>query len=146
MNRNTASAAPSWTQSVAEHRKPDLRSALWQLGNTLVLLGLAPFYLFLIHYRFPSRKVGRRERNGVYWTNGALAMIVLGMSLTLGFEAYVLIQLPVIVFAATAGVWLFYVQHQFENVRWERREDWDHAQGALRSFDVRTGGAGDDVA
>ena len=54
------------------------------------------------------------------------------MSLTIGIKAYVLIQLPVIMFAAAAGVWLFYVQHQFEDVQWERRADWDFAEAALR--------------
>jgi len=123
-----------WTLTVREY----LEASRWKrfsyrlARNPLVLFGLAPFYVFLIQQRFPSRQVGKRERRGVYWTNGALLMIALLMSLTIGFKAYVLIQLPVIVFAGAAGVWLFYVQHQFEDMQWERREDWDYVKAALR--------------
>jgi omega-6 fatty acid desaturase (delta-12 desaturase) len=122
-----------WTLTVQEY----LEASRWKrfsyrlARNPLVLFGLAPFYVFLVQQRFPSRAVGKRERRGVYWTNGALLTIVVLMSLTIGIKAYVLIQLPVIMFAAAAGVWLFYVQHQFEDVQWERREDWDYAKAAL---------------
>jgi omega-6 fatty acid desaturase (delta-12 desaturase) len=68
----------------------------------------------------------------VHWTNGAILAIAALMSLTIGLKAYLLIQLPVIMFAAMAGVWLFYVQHQFEGVYWERRASWDFAEAALR--------------
>jgi len=61
--------------------------------NPLVLFVIAPLYVFLIHHRFPARAVGRRERLSVHWTNGALLLIVLLMSLTVGIKAYVLIQL-----------------------------------------------------
>ncbi|MDX1741185.1 MAG: fatty acid desaturase, partial [Rhodothermales bacterium] len=122
-----------WTLTVREY----LEATRWKrlayriARNPLVLFAIAPFYVFVVQQRFPSRAVGKRERRGVYWTNGALLAIVVLMSLTIGFKAYVLIQLPVIVFAAAAGVWLFYVQHQFESVQWERREDWDYAKAAL---------------
>ena len=122
-----------WTLTVREY----LEATRWKrlayriARNPLVLFGIAPLYVFVVQQRFPSRAVGKRERRGVYWTNGALLAIVVLMSLTIGIKAYVLIQLPVIVFAAAAGVWLFYVQHQFEGVQWERREDWDYAQAAL---------------
>ena len=69
---------------------------------------------------------------GVYWTNGALLAIVTLMSLTIGIKAYLLIQLPVMMLAATAGVWLFYVQHQFEDVQWRGLDEWDYAEAALR--------------
>jgi len=123
-----------WTMTVREY----LESSRWKrlsyrlARNPLVLFGLAPFYVFLVQQRFPSRAVGKRERRGVYWTNGALLAIVVLMSLTIGIKAYVLIQLPIITLAAAAGVWLFYVQHQFEDVQWERRADWDYVQAALR--------------
>jgi omega-6 fatty acid desaturase (delta-12 desaturase) len=122
-----------WTLTVQEYLEASrLKRLSYRLArNPLVLFGLAPFYVFLVEQRFPSRAVGKRERRGVYWTNGALLMIVVLMSLTIGIKAYVLIQLPVIMFAASAGVWLFYVQHQFEDVQWDRREDWDYAKAAL---------------
>jgi omega-6 fatty acid desaturase (delta-12 desaturase) len=97
-----------------------------------VLFIAAPLYLFLIHHRFPSAGVGKRERRGVHCTNGALLALVVLMSVTIGFKAYLLIQLPVVLFAGVAGVWLFYVQHQFDGVYWERRPDWDFVDAALR--------------
>ena len=127
-------AGEIWTLTIREY----LEASRWKrfsyrlARNPFVLFGLAPFYVFLVEQRFPSRAVGRRERRGVYWTNCALLAIVTLMSLTIGIKAYVLIQLPVIMLAATAGVWLFYVQHQFEDVQWKRRDEWDYAEAALR--------------
>ena len=100
--------------------------------NPFVLFALAPAYVFLVQQRFSSRAVGKRERRGVYWTNGALAAIAVLMSLTIGIKAYALIQLPVIVFAAATGVWLFYVQHQFEDTYWARQDGWSFHAGALQ--------------
>jgi omega-6 fatty acid desaturase (delta-12 desaturase) len=122
-----------WTLTVQEY----LESSRWRrfayrlARNPLVLFGLAPLFVFLVQHRFPSRAVGKRERRGVHWTNAALVLVVALMSWTIGIQAYVLIQLPVMAFAAAAGVWLFYVQHQFEDVQWDRRADWDYAQAAL---------------
>jgi omega-6 fatty acid desaturase (delta-12 desaturase) len=60
-----------------------------------------------------------------------LLIIAVVLSLLIGFKAYLLIQLPVIAVASSLGVWLFYVQHQYENVYWERHENWDFATAAL---------------
>jgi len=67
----------------------------------------------------------------VHWTNAALLAIAVLMSATIGVKAYLLIQLPVIMITGTVGLWLFYVQHQFEGVYWERRKDWGFAEAAL---------------
>jgi omega-6 fatty acid desaturase (delta-12 desaturase) len=123
-----------WTLTVREY----LEASRWKrlayrlARNPFVLFVLAPAYVFLVANRLPSRAVGRREHLGVYWTNGALLAIAVLMSVGIGVKAYVLIQLPVMLLAGTAGVWLFYVQHQFEGVQWKRREDWDYAEAALR--------------
>jgi omega-6 fatty acid desaturase (delta-12 desaturase) len=93
---------------------------------------VGPLYLFLIHHRFPAIGIGKRERRGVLWTNGALLALAVGMSLTIGIKTYLLIQLPILLFAGTAGVWLFYIQHQFDGMRWERGADWDFVDAALR--------------
>jgi omega-6 fatty acid desaturase (delta-12 desaturase) len=127
-------AGDIWTLTVQEY----LEASRWKRlayrlsRNPLVLFVLAPAYLFLVQQRFPSRAVGKRQRRGVYWTNMALLMVAVLMSLTIGIKAYLLIQLPVVTLAAAAGVWLFYVQHQFEGVYWERRQNWDFVEAALR--------------
>jgi len=122
-----------WTLTVLEYVAAPLwkRLAYRFFRNPFVLFVLAPLYLFLIHQRFPSRGIGRRERLGVHWTNGALLLIAIVMSLTIGLKAYVLIQLPVMALTGTVGLWLFYVQHQFEGVYWKRRANWGFAEAAL---------------
>ncbi len=123
-----------WTLTVQEY----LQASLWKrfayrlLRSPFVLFVIAPLYLFLIHHRFPSWAVGKRERRGVYWTNGAILAIVLLMSMTIGIKAYLMIQLPIMVFAGVVGVWLFYEQHQFEGVYWQRRPEWNFVEAALR--------------
>ena len=89
------------------------------------MFALGPTFVFLIGHRFPSPKGGKRERQGVWWTNLALAAIITGLSLLVGFKNYVLIQLPILMIGTGAGVWMFYVQHQFEGVYWERHENWE---------------------
>ena len=122
-----------WTLTVREY----LGAPLWKrlsyrvVRNPFVLLVVAPLFVFVVQYRFPSRAGGKRERIGVFWTDCAMLAIVALMSLTIGFKAYVLIQLPVIMLAGTAGVWLFYVQHQFEDVQWKRGQEWDYEEAAF---------------
>jgi len=123
-----------WTLTVEEY----LSASRWKrlayrlVRSPLILFVVAPPYLFLIHHRFPSRAAGLRDRRGVHLTNAALLGIVILMSATIGIKAYLLIQLPVILIAGVVGVWLFYVQHQFEGVYWERRQNWDFETAALR--------------
>ncbi|UOA10370.1 fatty acid desaturase [Methylobacter sp. S3L5C] len=99
--------------------------------NPLLLFGIIPTVLFLILQRFPSHGAKKRERDSVIFTNIALAVIITVMSLTLGFQNYLLIQLPIIIMAASAGMWLFYVQHQYEDVCWMRHESWDLTRAGL---------------
>ena len=99
--------------------------------NPVVMFIIAPSLLFLIRHRFSNSKAGERERRSVHWTN--LGVLVMGtiMSLIFGFRAYVLLQVGVTMVAGAVGVWLFYVQHQFEGVYWARKDGWDYATAAL---------------
>ncbi len=123
-----------WTVTVEEYLKMSRwkRFAYRLARNPVVLFVVAPLYLFLVEHRIPSRASATHERRGVHWTNAAVLGIAVVMSLTIGVKAYVLIQLPVAMLSAAAGIWLFYVQHQFEGVYWERREDWDYLDAALK--------------
>ena len=127
-------AGEIWTLTVQEYlgASRGKRLAYRFARNPFVLFLVAPLWVFLVEQRFPSRAVGKREHMGVYLTNAALFAIAGAMSLTIGIKAYVLIQLPVVALAGAAGVWLFYVQHQFEDAHWARREDWDYVEAALR--------------
>lgn len=123
-----------WTLTVQEY----LESSRWKrfayrlARNPIVLFVLAPLFLFLIKQRFPSRQAGPRERRSVYATNLAILGMTAALSLPFGFEAYLLLQLAVLLVASATGVWLFYVQHQFEGVYWSRRDEWDYTTVALR--------------
>jgi omega-6 fatty acid desaturase (delta-12 desaturase) len=100
--------------------------------HPLVFLGIGPGYSFLITQRFMHHRVGKLERNGAAITNLGIVAIVGGASMTMGLKTYLLIQLPIILIAGAIGVWLFYVQHQFEGVYWSRHKDWDPLKAALK--------------
>jgi omega-6 fatty acid desaturase (delta-12 desaturase) len=123
-----------WTLTVQEY----LEASRWQrflyrlARNPLILFVLAPAFLFAVKQRFPSSKAPRRERHSVYWTNLAILAMATGLSCLLGLKTYLLLQLGVLSVAGSTGVWLFYVQHQFEGVYWERRPEWDYCTAALQ--------------
>jgi len=123
-----------WTLTVEEY----LASSRWKrfayrlARNPLVLFVIAPSFLFLVRERFPSPGANRRERESVQWMNLALVGMAAILSFVFGFKAYLIIQVSVVAVAGSAGVWLFYVQHQFEGVYWERGDDWDYTAAALR--------------
>ena len=100
--------------------------------NPFILFVLAPLALFLVLQRVPKFRAPTRERYSVYWTNLALGAMAAGLIWIFGLKAYLIIQITVLMAAGSAGVWLFYVQHQFEGVYWERADDWDYAQAALQ--------------
>ena len=99
---------------------------------TLFLLG--PVYIFVIGHRFPVgvKKGDKKERASVHWTNLALLLVILGLGYWIGFKEFFLIQTPISIFASTAGIYLFYVQHQFEDTYWRRHVDWDYEKAALQ--------------
>jgi len=122
-----------WTLTVDEYLSASRlkRFAYRFFRNPLFLFTIIPLVLFLIIQRFPSSGAKKRERNSVLFTNAAIIAIITVMSFTLGFQNYLLIQLPVIMMAASAGMWLFYVQHQYEDVYWSRHQSWDLSLSGL---------------
>lgn len=123
-----------WTLTVQEYIEASRwkRFAYRLARNPFILFGLAPFFLFVVANRIPNRKAGKRERHSVAWTNLALVLIAIGLIYLFGWKAYLLLQLITLMTAGSAGVWLFYVQHQFEDVYWERSEGWDYSAAALK--------------
>ncbi len=123
-----------WMLTVEEY----LKSSRWKrfayrlARNPLVLFVVAPLYLFVIGQRFPSATAQPRERRSVHWMNLAILLMAGALCLVMGVKEYLLLQLTVTALAGAAGVWMFYVQHQFEDVYWERGEDWDYTAAALR--------------
>jgi acyl-lipid omega-6 desaturase (Delta-12 desaturase) len=122
------------TMTVQEYLKASRgkRFAYRLSRNPFVLFVLGPLYMFLVKNRLPKADANHRERVSVGWMNLAVAGMVAGMAAVFGFKAYVLIQLTVLLVAGACGFWLFYVQHQFEGVYWERRKHWDYTAAALQ--------------
>lgn len=122
-----------WTLTVQEY----LDAPLWKrilyrlVRNPFVLLVFVPSILFLILHRFASARASRRDRLSVYWTNLATLTLGVVLSLLMGVKAYLVIQLSIMTVGGTIGVWLFYVQHQFEGVNWRRHGQWDYLSAAL---------------
>lgn len=123
-----------WTMTVQEY----LESSRWkrfayQLArNPIVLFVLAPLFMFVIEQRIPYPKADPRERQSVWWTNLAILCMAIALSWIFGIVAYLLIQLTVTAVAGGAGIWMFYVQHQFEDVYWERGDNWEYTAAALQ--------------
>lgn len=122
--------------TLAEYRAlPRWRRTAYRLSrNGLVLLGLGPLYLFLLKYRLP---VGLMRDAKAGWisamaTNLAIAGLASGLCALVGVREFLLIQMPVTLLAGSVGVWLFYVQHQFESTYWARQEAWSFHAGALQ--------------
>jgi omega-6 fatty acid desaturase (delta-12 desaturase) len=102
--------------------------------HPLVLFGLGPAYLFLLRHRLPIGLMseGRRYWTSALATNAGIA-IVAGVAISAtSLTSFLLVQLPVTLLAASAGVWLFYVQHQFEHTHWDRAAHWSFHEAALR--------------
>jgi omega-6 fatty acid desaturase (delta-12 desaturase) len=100
--------------------------------NPLVMFGFGPLYSLVLQPRIMRRSAQPRIRRSIIGTNLALAAILGGLCWLVGWQAVLLVQGPPILLGGAAGVFLFYVQHQFEDTYWERRDDWSFAESALQ--------------
>ncbi|MDA0725538.1 MAG: fatty acid desaturase [Verrucomicrobia bacterium] len=123
-----------WTLTVREY----LDSSRWKkfsyrlVRSPFVLFLLAPISLFLVLERFPSKRAGPREKRSVWLMNFALLAAAAGLISILGFLPWLVFQLAALVMASSCGVWMFYVQHQFEETYWSDSEDWDYTTAAIQ--------------
>ena len=121
------------TMTVREYLAAGRLRRIWYrvYRNPVILLVIGPAFLFVKH-RWPTRSIaGKKEILNVHLTNLALAALVTTLSLLIGFKDFMLIWLPIFLLSGAAGVWLFYVQHQFEDAYWRGGEDWDYATAAV---------------
>ncbi len=123
------------TLTVEEYRRmPKWRRIGYRLyRNPIFLFGLGPGVTFLLKHRLPIglMRNGARPWVSTMATNAAIAVGTAGLIWAFGIGAFLLVQLPITLIAGTAGVWLFYVQHQFEGTYWEEGEAWQFEKGAL---------------
>ena len=123
------------TLTLDEYRAlPPLKRFGYRLyRNPLVMFGLGPAYMFVLQHRLP---VGLM-REGKAWlsvlgNNLGLALLIVLELMLGGLPALLLVHLPIVVVAASIGVWLFYVQHQFEGAYWARKDEWTAHEAALK--------------
>jgi omega-6 fatty acid desaturase (delta-12 desaturase) len=115
-------AARSWPQ----------RLGYRLMRNPVVLLGLGPIWALMLEPRLIPGWARARFGVKIIATDLALAAIVVGLCALVGWREVLLVQLPPAMIAGAAGVWLFYVQHQFDDVYWERKDNWSFVESALR--------------
>ncbi|MEP6494569.1 MAG: fatty acid desaturase [bacterium] len=103
------------------------------LRNPAVLFGIGPIH-FMIDNRIPPKGSDLKTSVGrsVWSINVALAVLIAAASLWIGWKAVLLVYFPAIYIAAASGIWLFYVQHQFEGTYWQEHKEWDYATAAVK--------------
>ncbi|MBW7456623.1 fatty acid desaturase [Paenibacillus sepulcri] len=122
-----------WILTVDEYRaSPVLTKLAYRLyRNPLVMFGLGPFYIFIIANRFNKKKAKLKERLNTYLTNAAVIGIPLLLCFTIGWQPFLLIHGPIFFISGAAGVWLFYVQHQFEDTYFVKEQEWSFVSAAV---------------
>ena len=122
------------TLTLSEYRNsPMLRRIAYRLfRNPLVMFGLGPIYSMVLAPRWIAFSSRSRMLRSVYGTDLALAVLIGSLCWFIGWREFLLIQGPVALLAGSVGVWLFYVQHQFEDTYWQTAERWSYADAALR--------------
>jgi acyl-lipid omega-6 desaturase (Delta-12 desaturase) len=122
--------------TVEEYRQlsPRERFRYRAYRNPLVFLLIGPLVMYLYQNRFPFDKAQstRKQRRNVYLTDAVVAGALLAAGLGIGFWNLLLILGPVVYMAAGAGIWLFYIQHQFEHTYWKRGAEWNSRNAALQ--------------
>jgi acyl-lipid omega-6 desaturase (Delta-12 desaturase) len=121
------------TLTVAEYRARPWRGRLaYRLfRHPLVMFGLGPVFAMLIEPRLVRRGTPSRMRNSVLGIDAALVVILGMLWWLIGWEDLLIVWVPPALLAGSVGIWLFYVQHQFENTYWQRHGEWSYAEAAL---------------
>ena len=122
------------TMTVAEYHSSSWKKRLGYrlFRNPLVMFGIGPTYAMIVQPRMVSRSARPRIRRSVIVTNIALVLLVGALCWLIGWRQYLMVQAPTALLAGAVGVWLFYVQHQFEDTYWQNNEGWSYADAALR--------------
>jgi omega-6 fatty acid desaturase (delta-12 desaturase) len=132
LDRRGGGDVPTLTVEEYRARRWQGRLAYWLFRNPVVMFGLGPIFALVIQPRIVPGAARQRIKRSVKATNAALVLLVGVLCWLLGPRTYLLVELPTILLAGAAGIWLFYVQHQFEDAYWESSETWSYADAALR--------------
>ncbi|MBU8878448.1 fatty acid desaturase [Bacillus sp. FJAT-29790] len=122
-----------WMLTVDEYMAASFwkRLAYRLYRNPLVMFGLGPIYVFLIQNRFNRKNARKNERMNTYLTNISIVALYALLCWAIGWEAFLLVQGPIFLISGAAGIWLFYVQHTFEDSYFEEDENWEYVKAAV---------------
>ena len=122
-----------WTMTVDEYKAATkLQRFLYRfIRHPLIMFGLGPLIMFVIVHRFAEKHAAKRDRQSVVITNLAILAILILSHFTIGIGTYIKVQLPITYFSGILGLWLFYVQHQFEKVYWVHDDEWNRIRAAM---------------
>ena len=123
------------TMTVKEYlaSTPRQRLAYRLYRHPLIMLGIGPVVHFVVSHRYPH-KVPREWKQAwasIWWTNACLVAVLVVAALTIGLVPFLMVQVPITLLAGSAGILLFYVQHQFEETYWDRDPNWDYFEAAV---------------
>jgi omega-6 fatty acid desaturase (delta-12 desaturase) len=122
-----------WTLTVKEYQAASLttRAAYRMYRNPLVMFLLGPIYVFLLKNRFNRKGARKNERINTYLTNAAIVGLYALMCWAIGWDAFLMVQGPIFLISGAAGIWLFYVQHTFEDSYFEEDDKWEYVKAAV---------------
>jgi acyl-lipid omega-6 desaturase (Delta-12 desaturase) len=122
------------TLTVGEYRARPWsgRLAYRVIRSPLVMFGLGPVIAMIIGPRIPTRSQRPRLRHSVLGTDVVLVMVIGGLCWLIGWQRFLIVWAPSAMLAGSVGIWLFYVQHQFEDAYWQGAADWNYSDAALR--------------
>jgi omega-6 fatty acid desaturase (delta-12 desaturase) len=132
LDRRGMGDVPTLTVAEYDERSRGKRLGYRLFRNPLIMFGLGPIYGMLLEPRWPSRTARAKIKRSIWGTDLAIVLMVGGLCWWLGWSNVLLVEAPLVVLAGGSGIWLFYVQHQFEGTYWERTPQWSYADAALR--------------
>ncbi|PFW59914.1 fatty acid desaturase [Bacillus cereus] len=122
-----------WTLTVDEYVAAPfrLRLAYRLYRNPFVMFGLGPIYVFLLKNRFNRKGARQKERMNTYLTNIIIVAVVAILCWAIGWQSFLLVHGTIFLIAGSVGIWLFYVQHTFEDSYFEEDKEWEYVKAAV---------------
>ncbi|MCA1055723.1 fatty acid desaturase [Rossellomorea aquimaris] len=122
-----------WTLTVDEYKAAPLklRLAYRLYRNPIVMFALGPIWVFLIKNRFNRKGARKKERMNTYLVNILIAAVTVILCVTVGWQQFLIVQGSIFMISGAAGIWLFYVQHTFEDSYFEEDKEWEYVLAAV---------------
>ncbi|MGD6966284.1 fatty acid desaturase [Rossellomorea vietnamensis] len=122
-----------WTLTVKEYAEAPLRLrfAYRFYRNPIVMFGLGPIYVFLLKNRFNRKNARKKERYNTYLVNVIIVALIALLGTVLGWQSFLLVQGSIFMISGSIGIWLFYVQHTFEDSYFEENSEWEYVLAAV---------------